>query len=331
MWSDTIPLTGVVIRSELALPLQRESVRFLSDRLRRVAAGEPVAVEYDTGEEYFTAALLLRLRDALAAEEAVLAGDGREAGNEAFFRDLRGMRTAAARADTPALLSAAARARRELFPRRVTYESTASLRREIRTLEAAGAGQRILTAPAAGLFSPRTDGWESLSPDPPGSLDGDAVAAALNDVPRLSPGAGKLITGSSWLLAAFVGTEDAARLAPGTELELALPEGAVPARAAAAQIRGDGRTLAVLVCSRGMEAVADCRVLSAEAVLGRREGLLLPAEAVRRDEEGDHVLRRAGGFLRRERVVVLARRAGQVLVRSDALREGMEILLPPAS
>ena len=328
MWSDAVPLTGAVIRTEQTLPRRRETVRFLLAEVRRVAAGEPVAVEYDTGEEYFTSALLLRLRERLAAEEAVLAGDGRAAGNEAFLRELRAMRSAAARADVSALLTAAGQARRELFPRQITYESAASLRREIRTLEAAGAGERILTAPAAGLFSPYTDGWENLSPDPSGAFEGDSLSAVLNTPVRPSPGAGKLITGSSWQLAAFVRPEDAARLSPGTELELLLPEGSYPARAAALQIRADGQATAVIVCSRGMTAVADKRVLSARAVLGRTEGLLLPAAAVRRDEEGDYVLRQAGRFVRRESVTVLARREGQALVRSDALREGSEVLLP---
>ena len=170
--------------------------------------------------------------------------------------------------------------------------------------------------------------WADLSPDPSGAFEGDSLSAVLNTPVRPSPGAGKLITGSSWQLAAFVRPEDAARLSPGTELELLLPEGSYPARAAALQIRADGQATAVIVCSRGMTAVADKRVLSARAVLGRTEGLLLPAAAVRRDEEGDYVLRQAGRFVRRESVTVLARREGQALVRSDALREGSEVLLP---
>ena len=328
VWTEEIALTGVVIRTEQTLPRGREQLRFVSGQGRRTAAGEPLAVEYDVGEEYFASALLLRLRARLAWQEAALerAGSGTDAGLP--LRELREVRRAAALGDAPGLMAAGGRADAALFPGRVTAESVSQLRREVRALERAGAGERILTAPAAGWFSPCTDGWEFLSPDNPDGLSPETVVGVLSAPERPSPGAGKLITGDSWLLAAFISAGDASRLAPGTELELALPAGDLPARIAGLRTGSDGRILAVFVCSRGLEAMADCRVAEARAVLSRREGLQLPEAALGRDEEGEYVLRRAGGFLRRESVTVLERRDGQALVRSEGLRPGSEILLP---
>ncbi len=319
----------MVIRTEQALPRGSENLRFLSGEPRRTAAGEPLAVEYDTGREYFASALLLRLRSRLAAEEEILSREGRSPGDAALEQELAALRRAAAAADGPGLLAAAAQARMDLFPGTVTGESAAALRREIRALERTGAGERILTAPAAGWFSPHTDGWEHLSFEA-GCPAADALSAVFSAPEGPSPGAGKLVTGSAWALAAFISAADAAALSPGTELELALFDGIYPARAASLSTGADGRIAVMFVCSQGLEAAADLRVTEARAVLARREGLQLPEAALRRDARGDYVLRMAADSPCRESIAVLDRRDGLALVRSDGLRPGSRVLLSGA-
>ena len=138
--------------------------------------------------------------------------------------------------------------------------------------------------------------------------------------------AGRIVTGSKWLLAAFVDPDQAGLLPPGEDVVLELPEGGLDARVARLYSGADGRLMVILECSRGLEAAAGRRVLTAAAVLRRVQGLCLPAGAVGRDGDGDYVIRSAGPFLRRETVTVLDRRDGMVLLSSPGLRPGSEVI-----
>jgi len=325
-WKDEMVLTGAVLRTEIVIPRRLDRLRFTAPEGVRLAAGEAVAIEFETGVDYFTSALLLRLRRQLAADEAALGRDGRAAGQAQLYRELAGVRAAAALGDVPALLTAGHDAALGLFPQRLTAERLGRLRTEIRALERQGAGERILTAPAAGLFLQHTDGWESLSADG-GALTAEELAGVLSAPTRTSFAAGRLITGSAWRLAAFVDPDRASRLVPGDSLELELAGTVLPARVARLSAGADGRAMVVLSCSRGLTEIAGSRVLTVSAVLGRVRGLCLPAEALGRDADGAYVCRSAGPFLRREAVTVLEARDGLVLVSAPGLRPGSEVVL----
>ena len=165
------------------------------------------------------------------------------------------------------------------------------LRQCIARLERAGAEEVLIPAPAAGF---------------------------------LLPGAGRawarLATGREWLFCA--GTGDP-RLPEGEEITVRFPDGTeLPARVESA-------SPAVLRGEQGLETLLFTEETELTAVLSHWEGLLLPEAALRSGPEGkDYVLRSGDPLASPVSVEVLSRRDGMALVRSAALRDGMEIALP---
>ncbi|MBR6113905.1 MAG: hypothetical protein IKQ10_01860, partial [Oscillospiraceae bacterium] len=193
-------------------------------------------------------------------------------------------------------------------------------------LEAVGASEAVLTAPASGFFLRATDGWEGLSPADAGTLTVEAIETVLRRGAEPTSAPGKLVTGSLWLFAAPVGAGEAARFSPGETVALTLCGERVEAEVRRI-IRGGAGGAVVFACRTGLDAVLSVREAAAEALLSETEGLALPAEAIREDGGGTFVFRVAGPYARRETVTVLSVRDGEALVVSDALREGSLVLL----
>lgn len=145
----------------------------------------------------------------------------------------------------------------------------------------------------------------------------DAVIAAPAAGLRAPGGWGRLVVGREWV---FSSPQRDERLVPGAAVTVRLPDGAeVPAEV----LGGEGT---VLRGDRGLAALLDDGEVTLTAVLERREGYLLPAAALREEDGSAWVLRRAGGSVARADVTVLCRRGEEVLVASDALRDGTEVL-----
>ena len=76
-----------------------------------------------------------------------------------------------------------------------------ALNAELHQLENAGAGRGSITAPAAGLFTSMTDGYESLTPDMLENLTPDGVDALERTAPTKTASAiGKLVTAKKVVL-----------------------------------------------------------------------------------------------------------------------------------
>ena len=213
-----------------------------------------------------------------------------------------------------------------LFPRAADPERAEALRSEIGALEAAGAGEGLLTAPGGAFFSAVTDGWEALSPDAPEALTVGKLSAVLRAEALSSAGAGRLVTDGTWLLAALTDSFTVARFAPGTAVTVETEAAAFPAEVILVRVE-DGRAAVIFRCREALEAVLCRRTLTAEVVTDRAEGLLLPEAALREEDGEPAVYRIAGRLLCREKVAVLRRLPGGVLVSGPGLREGDEVLL----
>jgi len=134
---DAVVLTGTVVREERLFTAELPVVSLLAVSGERVAAGTPLAILCEDGEEFFRAELLLRLRR--EAEEP------RTKDRRAALGELR--RTLARR-DFPALPDAARSAAAVL----ALPAGTRTLSGEIAALERAGAESAVVFAPAPGVF-----------------------------------------------------------------------------------------------------------------------------------------------------------------------------------
>ena len=188
-WQETLPLTGRVSRDEILLTVPGGTVYPLAAPGERIRGGEAAAFAADSGEAYFRAALLLRIRGELAALDA-------PAPDASAVRDLS---LALARRDFSALRAALPLSRRALG--RAATNGNA-LRQEVSELVLAGAEDGIVRAPCAGLLAvseadgtlrvmsgscwrftaPLPDGYETAFPDGTAELllpDGARAAAEV--------------------------------------------------------------------------------------------------------------------------------------------------------
>ena len=320
---DTVPLVCVVIREEAALVSSRQRIRPAAEEGARLAAGEAAAISYDSAGEYMRAALLLRLRRELRALECTSPAP---APRELLARRRAGLSAALVQGDLDGANACADALALGLLRSAAEPGRAMALREEIEALEAAGAASFLLTAHGGAVYSSCTDGWEALSPHRLKELDPELLEAVLR-APVLAPSdAGKLVTGGTWLLAALVDGETGALFPPGDEVELRTKAGVFSGEVILLRTES-GKAMAVFRCRDAVERVLCDRVLDAQAVTGRTEGLLLPEAAVHREDGGAFVYRIAGSLLIRSEVTPLASLPEGVLAASDALRPGDSVLL----
>ena len=320
---NRVCLQCAVIRQETALTASRRWMRSAAAEGTRLAAGEAAAIVYDDAGEYMRASLLLRLRRELQALECSCPAP---LPRERLAQERRELSAALVRGDFDGAGARAQALSLGLLPERQSPGTAGALREEIRALEAAGAGEFLLTAPAGAVWSETSDGWEALSPGDPLALDADLLEAVFS-APVLSPGrSGRFVTDGVWLLAALMDSADAALFPPGDAVTLEAGDASFSGEVILLRTEGD-RAVAVFRCRDGLEQVLDTRVLTVEIVTERTEGLLLPESALHFDDGGAYVCRIAGRVLRREAATLLELLPEGALVASDGLRPGDSVLL----
>lgn len=187
VWQETLPLSGKIVREEVSVAVPEGTVYLLAAPGERVGAGRPLALVCETGEEYFRAALLLRVRAERSADEV-------PAPDETVLCELSAALT---RRDFAALSARMAEASRSLG---LSGADEETLCREESDLIFAGAESAVIVSPCAGLFAVSADGamriagngWKFAAPLTPegtarlaGGLeglslpDGTLTAAAL--------------------------------------------------------------------------------------------------------------------------------------------------------
>ena len=184
----------------------------------------------------------------------------------------------------------------------------------------------VVTAASAGFFSPGADGWETLSPRTFRELTCEELEAVLRSPVLPSSAPGRLVTGSTWLLAVLTDGVTGSAFAPGETVPLIFDGGEVSAEVILLRTQGDGRAAVVFRCREALEAVLSVRILAAEAVTDRASGLLIPREALQREDDSYYVYRWSGPFLHREPVTLIRLLPEGALVSSPGLRDGTPVL-----
>ena len=137
---------------------------------------------------------------------------------------------------------------------------------------AASGGTTRITAPVSGTYSAVADGYESvLTPEVLETMTPSQLSSAAPQ--SVSTTVGKLIQGSAWYFAANVNEENAASLKENSTLT----------RISAAE---NGKCLIVLKSTRYLSYMTLLREQNAELIISAYDGLRVPKNALRVDENG---------------------------------------------
>ena len=153
---------------------------------------------------------------------------------------------------------------------------------------AASGGTTRITAPVSGTYSAVADGYESvLTAEALETMTPSQLTAIAPQ--SVSTTVGKLIEGSAWYFAANISEEDAAGLKVGSSLTLRMASGVefdLPVKLTRISNAENGKCLIVLKSTRYLSYVTLLREQNAELILNQYEGLRVPKNALRVNEDG---------------------------------------------
>ena len=153
---------------------------------------------------------------------------------------------------------------------------------------AASGGTTRITAPVSGTYSAVADGYESvLTPEVLETMTPSQLSSAAPQ--SVSTTVGKLIQGSAWYFAANVNEEDAAPLKENSRLTLRMVSGVgfdLPVTITRISAAENGKCVIVLKSTRYLSYMTLLREQNAELIISAYDGLRVPKNALRVDENG---------------------------------------------
>ena len=336
--SDSISVTGWVVRQETALPEASGTLLRQVKEGEKVHAGQTVAVSYASKSALETVAEL-KLQQLQFARSSFLDSDAALRVDSDVSDSILGLRTVVAGGDYSVAAEAMAGVKTAVLKRSYSYESLdqidaeiESTRSSISSLQDRLSGATAVQTAAAGYFSGSTDGCEgTLTPAflegvTPSQLNGLSASAAVKS-------AGKIITSSTWYYAAVLPAAEAEELEVGQEVTLRLSKGLkqdAPAHVQSISNQEDGQVAVVFACTRYISQVTLLRRQQAEIILREYSGIRIPTAALRMDESGQlGVYCQIGAYVYLKPVDLIYKGSGFCLVQraegasgERALRQG---------
>ena len=334
--------SGVIVRAEKLLSTNMPYVSLLAENGEEVAANSAVAVavqnqssldvahragEVETEINYLRS-LLSRLSTASdnAEQETAVRSAVYRLAEASMEEDAGELDSSAATLST--LLRGGASENSE--------EELNALIKEMEDLRGSLSERDYLYAPAAGVFSSETDGFESLTP---AVLDGITPEGVENlrtqgsDVP--DDVIGKVVTNHAWYYAAVMAEKDSDRLRVGDVTSLDF--GYRSSRTVRATVRSisptdrSGRVAVVFRCSSALGETLSLRLAEAEVVFRTYSGLRVPKKAVHVEDEKTVVYTVSAGQMERKVVDILYTGEDFYLVEAgsegSSLRAGNELII----
>ena len=338
--SDSISVTGWVVRQETALPEVSGTLLRQVQEGEKVHAGQTVAVSYASKSALETVKELEDAEQQLQfARSSFLDSDAALRVDSDVSDSILGLRTVVAGGDYSVAAEAMAGVKTAVLKRSYSYESLdqidaeiESTRSSISSLQDRLSGATAVQTAAAGYFSGSTDGCEgTLTPAflegvTPSQLNGLSASAAVKS-------AGKIITSSTWYYAAVLPAAEAEELEVGQEVTLRLSKGLkqdAPAHVQSISNQEDGQVAVVFACTRYISQVTLLRRQQAEIILREYSGIRVPTAALRMDESGQlGVYCQIGAYVYLKPVDLIYKGSGFCLVQraegasgERALRQG---------
>lgn len=334
--------SGVIVRAEKLLSTDKPYVSLLAENGEEVAANSAVAVavqnqssldvahrarEVETEINYLRG-LLSRLSTASdnAEQESAVRTAVYRLAEASMQEDAGELDSSTATLSTLLRGGAAENSEQELT----------SLLDELTDLRSQLGEKDYLYAPAAGIFSAETDGFEALTP---AVLDGISPEGVENlrtqgsEVP--DDVVGKIVTNHAWYYAAVMAEKDADRLRVGDVTSLDF--GYRSSRTVRASVRSisptdrDGKVAVVFRCSSALAETLSLRLAEAEVVFRTYSGLRVPKKAVHVEDGNTVVYTVSAGQMERKSVDILYTGEDFYLVEAGSeggsLRAGNELIV----
>ncbi len=298
---QSIAVRGYVVRTEQIVDCGETLIELKHSEGERVGAGDTVATVYRSADALKATQELETLR--AQAEQLTYA---RSAANDAetalkLDSDIReqiiAVRAAFESGSYSALDTLGDKLRTTVLKREYAYSGSEDLsarldelNAQISALSAAvSGGTTRITAPVSGAYSAVADGYESvLTPEALETMTPSALAAVTPQ--SVSTTVGKLCEGNKWYFAANVNEADAAAFKEGQRLTLRMASGVdfdLPVTVMRVSAAENGKCLIVTESDQYLSYVTLLREQNAELILEEYEGLRIPKNALRVDENGE--------------------------------------------
>ncbi len=297
---NTISMEGWLVRTEEALPGQSGTVSRAVQEGQRVAVGQTVATVYSDDSALQTVSrietLQLQLQQLQFALTSYLDPDAALKLDTSITGDILALRQTLSAGDYAAAESDLATLKAAVLKRdHGTYTSQEEMQAQIKSvesdikqLEASLSGARTVTAKVSGTYSAVCDGYETVLTEEfledvtPSKLSGVKAAAEQSNV-------GKLIYGDTWYYAVVLPAEQAAELKTMGRVDVRLAKGfdqTIRMSVVSVSREENGQAAVVLSSTRYLAQTTLLRHQAADAVLHTYEGLRIPSNALRVNEEG---------------------------------------------
>ena len=297
---QSIAVRGYVVRAEQVIDCGETLIELKHAEGERVGAGDTVATVYHSADALKATQELETLR---AQKEQLEYAESAANDAETALKldsDVReqiiAVRTAFESGSYSALDTLGDKLRTTVLKREYAYNGgedlTARLEElntQIKTVSAAVSGSTTrITAPVSGAYSAVADGYESvLTPQALETMTPSELAAVTPQ--SVSTTVGKLCEGSKWYFAATVSEADAETLREGQKLTLRMASGVdfdLPVTLMRVSKAENGKCLIVTESDKYLSYVTLLREQNAEMILAEYEGLRIPKNALRVDENG---------------------------------------------
>ena len=336
---DAISVTGWFVRDEQAVDCGETMLELERTEGERVPANGTLATVYRSesalDDHRELRALRSRLEQLQYAQEAAKDAETALKLDSDIRSELLAMRTALAAENWTAAERSGETLKTAVLKREYAYDGAEDISARIEALKAEVSslsgrlegGTQTIRAPFAGTYSAVADGYEHvLTPE---SVEKMSVAEYDAITPQQTVSTvGKVIAGESWRFVTTVRSSDAAKLQSGQTVSLRCATGVDFDLAMTVERVGreeNGRAVVVLYGDSHLSYVTLLRFQSAEIILTRYEGLRIPKNALRVDEEGQSgVYCRVGLRAYRKPVEVIWQGEDYCLVRPAAIESSSE-------
>ena len=294
---------ALIVRQETVLPDSGTYVDMVKEEGERAARGEAVALIYSDPSALDTRQDIRALTAEIEQLKYALS-TGTQATDtarldEMVIDSIVSLRSLVAGGDLTSLEDAALNLRTMVFRRDFSFgdiDAAYDLAQLIRDRESQLATltgslnqvSRTVYSPAPGIFSGSVDGYESLiTPADLASLDADTLDSLLSRRQSSFDGAGKIITDTTWYLAALFDGENSYGLRVGGTYTVSFSHdyyGDVPMKLERIDTEG-GRTVAIFSSREKLSETTLLRVQTVDIVTDRLEGIRIPRKALRVETE----------------------------------------------
>ena len=297
---DKTEAGGYLVRAEVVLQGQGDLAQVLVQEGEKVALGQTIARVYRDAAALERQQELDALDDRIAQIETVMSTDKNSVDamelDQSITDAITALRASVAKGDFSSLPQESAGLKSLIFRRAYTYNGEVSLtdvmaqlksQRDQLSAQAAGDSTAV-TAPAAGVYSAGADGFEYiLTPESLWDMTpGDYLQLESGRTPIPQGSAmGKLVTDSTWYLAALVDESAAAGMKGTVTVRFSTDySGTVDMTVERVSPAENGKAVVVLSANRYLAQTAMLRYQTVDLVYDSITGIRVPKRAVRMED-----------------------------------------------